>query len=62
MYARMGDLASKVTAALGGQILVTLDNAPAAWSQNAVNWAQENCLLLGDENGNLKLREKLTRE
>ena len=58
----MGDLAEKVTAALGGQISVTLDNTPATWSKEAVNWALENHLLLGDENGDLKLRGHLTRE
>ena len=57
MYARMGDLAEKVTAALGGQT-----TPPAAWSKDAVNWALENHLLLGDTNGNLKLRENLSRE
>lgn len=62
LYARMGDLAEKVTAALGNQAPASLDNAPAAWSKEAVNWALENRLLLGDSNGNLKLRENLTRE
>ena len=62
MYARMGDLAKKVTAALGNQAPASLDNAPAAWSKDTVNWALENRLLLGDSNGNLKLRENLTRE
>ena len=62
MYARMGDLAKKVTAALGNQAPASLDNAPAAWSKDAVNWALENRLLLGDSSGNLKLRENLTRE
>lgn len=62
MYARMGDLAEKVTAALGGQTQAPLDNAPAAWSKDAVNWALENRLLLGDANSDLKLRENLTRE
>ena len=62
MYAHMGDLAEKVTAALGGHISVTLDNTPATWSKEAVNWALENHLLLGDENGDLKLRGNLTRE
>ena len=62
LYARMGDLAEKVTATLGDQALVSLDNAPAAWSKDAVNWALENRLLLGDSNGNLMLRENLTRE
>ena len=62
MYARMGDLAEKVTAALDGQTQAPLDNTPAAWSKDAVNWALENRLLLGDANGDLKLRENLTRE
>ena len=62
MYARLGDLAEKVTAALGGQTQAPLDNAPAAWSKDAVNWALENRLLLGDANGDLKLWENLTRE
>ena len=62
MYARMGDLAEKVTAALDDQAPASLDNAPAAWSKDAVNWALENRLLLGDSSGNLKLRENLTRE
>ena len=62
MYTRMGDLAEKVTAALGNQAPASLDNAPAAWSKDAVNWALENRLLLGDSNGNLKLRANLTRE
>ena len=62
MYARMGDLAKKVTAALGNQAPASLGNAPAAWSKDAVNWALENRLLLGNSNGNLKLRENLTRE
>jgi len=47
MYTRMGDLAEKVTAALGNQAPASLDNAPAAWSKDAVNWALENRLLLG---------------
>lgn len=62
MYARMGDLAEKVTATLSDQAPASLDNAPAAWSKDAVNWALENRLLLGDSNGNLMLRENLTRE
>ena len=62
LYARMGDLAEKVTAALSGQSPASLDNTPAAWSKDAVNWVLKNRLLLGDSNGNLKLRENLTRE
>ena len=62
MYVRMGDLAETVTAALGNQAPASLDNTPAAWSKDAVNWALENRLMLGDSSGNLKLRENLTRE
>ncbi len=62
LYAHMGDLAERVTAALGDQAPASLDNATAAWSKDAVNWALENRLLLGDSSGNLKLRENLTRE
>ena len=62
LYTRMGDLAEKVTAVLGDQAPASLDNTPAAWSKDAVNWALENRLMLGDSSGNLKLRENLTRE
>ena len=36
MYARMGDLAEKVTAALDGQTQAPLDNTPAAWSKDCL--------------------------
>lgn len=39
-----------------------LDNAPADWSREAVSWATENKLLLGDASGDLMLRSPLTRE
>lgn len=39
-----------------------LDNTPAEWSRDAVNWALENKLMAGDENGNLMLRSPITRE
>ena len=38
------------------------DNAPADWSADAVQWAAENGILYGDENGNYRLREPCTRE
>ncbi|MBQ7786165.1 MAG: S-layer homology domain-containing protein [Clostridia bacterium] len=38
------------------------DNKPAAWAAEAVKWAQDNGILLGDENGNLMLGEGVTRE
>ena len=39
-----------------------LDNAPADWSREAVAWATENGLLMGDAAGDLMLRSPLTRE
>lgn len=39
-----------------------LDNATALWSKKAVEWAQDNGLMVGDANGDLMLRSPLTRE
>lgn len=39
-----------------------LDNAPTDWSREAVSWATENRLLIGDADGDLMLRSPLTRE
>ena len=39
-----------------------LDNKPADWSKDAVNWALENRLLQGNEKGDLMLRSPITRE
>lgn len=39
-----------------------LDNTTAPWSKEAVEWAQENGLMVGDTNGDLMLRAPLTRE
>ena len=38
------------------------DNTPADWAEEAVQWAQKNGILYGDENGNLRLHENCTRE
>ena len=62
MYARMGDLAEKVTAQLNRKQTQTKDNAAAAWSRDAVDWAVANKLMTGDENGDLMLRSPVTRE
>ncbi len=62
MYARMGDLAEKVTAQLNRKQTQTKDNAAAAWSGSAVDWAVANKLMTGDENGDLMLRSPVTRE
>lgn len=39
-----------------------LDNTPNSWATDAVKWAVANKILLGDENGNLKLHKYITRE
>jgi len=39
-----------------------LDNTPAAWAKDAVDWAKEKKLIVGDERGNLLLHSHLTRE
>lgn len=62
MYARMDDLADKVTAQLNRKQTQTKDNATAAWSKDAVDWAVANKLMIGDENGDLILRSPVTRE
>ena len=39
-----------------------LDNTPAAWSKEAVEWAVSNGLMAGNTNGDLMLCSPLTRE
>lgn len=39
-----------------------MDNEPNSWSKEAVEWAVKNKIMIGDENGNLKLRNSITRE
>jgi len=39
-----------------------LDNIPAPWAKDAVDWAKAKGLLVGDEQGNLLLHSHLTRE
>lgn len=41
---------------------VMYDNTPNDWSLEAIEWAQANGIIYGDENGDLKLREPCTRE
>ncbi|MBE6699457.1 MAG: S-layer homology domain-containing protein, partial [Ruminococcaceae bacterium] len=38
------------------------DNEPQPWARDAIEWAQANGIVFGDENGNLMLREPCTRE
>lgn len=39
-----------------------LDNTPAAWSKDGVEWAVANGLMAGDANGDLMLHSRITRE
>ena len=39
-----------------------LDNTPNEWSREAIEWAQKEGILFGDDNGNLKLSSPCTRE
>lgn len=39
-----------------------MDNIPADWAAEAVQWAQENGILYGDDTGNLHLHEPVTCE
>ena len=38
------------------------DNTPSVWAEDAVQWATENKILIGDEKGDLMLHQPLTRE
>lgn len=44
------------------QLQPVKDNEPATWSKDAVNWAVNNGLMVGGTNGDLMLRDMLTRE
>lgn len=39
-----------------------LDNTPDSYAKETVNWALKNKILLGDDKGNLKLHEPVTRQ
>ncbi len=58
----MDSFRADVRAGLNAVQEVVLDNVAADWSKDAVNWALQNRLLLGDANGDLMLRSPLTRE
>ena len=42
--------------------IANLDNTPAEWSREAVDWAVATGLMAGDTNGDLMLRSPITRE
>lgn len=43
-------------------ILMAKDNIPQKWSKEAVEWCLSRGILVGDEKGNLRLRDNMTRE
>mgnify|MGYP002768043029 FL=1 len=59
LYSRLGALAETVTEHLAEK---PLDNIPADWSRDAVNWALQKGILKGDERGDLLLHSPVTRE
>ncbi len=64
----MADLAAKVTEILNPKEEPEvpnepkLDNTPAAWAKDAVDWAVATGLMAGGSNGDLMLHSPLTRE
>lgn len=42
--------------------VIDMDNTPSEWAEDAVSWATENGIMYGDENGDLKLHDPVTRE
>lgn len=59
IYDRLGQIADEVNRRLG---LDERDNEPAAWAAEAVAWATEKGIMLGDDKGNLRLRDNISRE
>ena len=58
----MDTFRSDVKALLTEEKKPVLDNTPAAWSKDAVDWAVANGLMAGNTNGDLMLRSPITRE
>lgn len=59
IYERLGQIAAEVNCRLDA---AEMDNTPAAWAEKAVEWATNNGIMLGDEKGDLRLRDPITRE
>jgi len=51
-----------IPGAVGNVIPVVGDSIPSDWAEEGVRFARENGILLGDERGDLRLREPCTRE
>lgn len=59
IYERLGEIAAEVNRRLDAE---EKDNTPAAWAAEAVKWAIDKGIMKGDEKGNLRLRDSITRE
>lgn len=59
IYERLGEIAAEVNRRMDAE---AKDNTPAAWSKEAVEWATSKGIMLGDDKGNLRLRDGVTRE
>ena len=59
IYERLGAIADEVNRRLDER-----DNEPSKWkgAAEAVNWAKETGIMKGDDKGNLRLRDNITRE
>lgn len=61
LMGKMPEIAERVTAELQ-KARFTGDSTPATWAQEAVDWAVNNGLMVGDKNGDLMLHSPITRE
>lgn len=57
IYERLGVIADEVNRRLDEE-----ENKPKPWSAEAVDWAVKNGIMKGDGDGNLRLRDNITRE
>jgi len=63
LYARLGDVAEKVTARLAAVTTpaIEAEDTPSSWAAESVNWAIEKGILLGDGKS-YRLHDPVTRE
>lgn len=61
LYERQGKIAELVNAKLN-KATIKVDNTPDSYAKEAVEWAKKEGILLGDQNGDLKLHSNVTRQ
>ena len=64
LYNRHADIANQVNKLIEEEVkpVAKLDNTPDSYAKESINWALQNRILLGDDTGNLKLHEPVTRQ